>query len=120
MLDEWAAVRRARRLRGYRGAGGMRRISSEVALFVPVLASALRRATLLATAVAGRGFSPSGPRTTYPELTMRSGERWALAAVVVVALVLAAAWTFVWLGPLLPWSHTTRLEAIRRWVEVWL
>jgi energy-coupling factor transport system permease protein len=120
MLDEWAAVRRARWMRGYRGGGGLKRISSEVALFVPVLASALRRATSLSMAVAGRGFSPAGPRTTYPELTMRRGERWALAAIVVPTAALAAAWTLVWFCPLLPWSLTTGLEAIRRWVEVWL
>jgi energy-coupling factor transport system permease protein len=120
MLDEWATARRARWLRGFRGERGLRWFSADVSLCVPVLASALRRATSLSTAVTSRGFSPTGSRTSYPELRMRPGERLALTAIVAATLLLAAAWTLVWLGPLFAPTSSQECAAVRSWVEMWL
>jgi len=120
MLDEWASVRRARWLRGYRGAHGIQCISAEVRLLVPVLASALRRATALATSVTCRGFSPTAQRTFYPELQMRRGERVALVAIVAISVALALAWTTIWLGPMTALSGWPQFEAFLEWVRRWL
>jgi energy-coupling factor transport system permease protein len=114
MLDEWATVRRARWLRGYSGALGVRGLSAEVALLVPVLASALRRATALSASVTSRGFSPTAQRTFYPELRMRPIERVALGVIGAATIALASAWTFVWLGAEL----TPQLDGIRAWVQL--
>jgi len=120
MLDEWASVRRARWLRGYRGARGIRSVPNEVRLLVPVLASALRRATSLATAVTSRGFSPTAERTYYPELRMRLGERVAFVAIVATSVVLALARTLVWLGPMTFPAGPPYFEAYQEWVRRWL
>jgi energy-coupling factor transporter transmembrane protein EcfT len=87
LIGEWSQVRQARRLRGYRYSGwsllGPRCATAlrwELALFTPVLASALRRASVLATSVASRGFDPTARRTFYPELRFTAFERAALAA----------------------------------------
>jgi energy-coupling factor transport system permease protein len=90
LIGEWAMVRQARRLRGYRLSGwsllslrGPQALKWELALLAPVLASALRRATALATSVSSRGFDPTAPRTYYPELQYRVSERLAIAALAI-------------------------------------
>ncbi|HEV7221426.1 MAG TPA: energy-coupling factor transporter transmembrane component T [Pirellulales bacterium] len=93
MLDEWAAVRRARRLRGYRPRRRFGPVAwycfsrDELQLLLPVLAAAVRRATALATAVSSRGFSPTAERTFYPELRMTPIERLALGALVALSVL---------------------------------
>lgn len=94
MLDEWAIVRRARWLRGYRGR--RRNAPAELALLPTVLAAALRRASNLATSATSRGFSPTAERTFYPELRMRPRERVALVCLVGGAAGLALFKSAVW------------------------
>ncbi len=114
MLDEWATVRRARRLRGYRGsqrfgpADWMHAVHSELQLFLPLLAAAIRRANLLAMAVSSRGFSPNAERTFYPALRMRMPERIGLA-------LLMALLSLVTVVKLLSWSSPDWLEAAPEW-----
>jgi energy-coupling factor transport system permease protein len=103
MIDEWATVRRARWLRGYRGGKSWRtRIQGELGVLLPVLAAALRRAARLATSVTSRGFSATARRTFYPELQMSARERVATAgmiiAVVSLSLVKTSGWLAVWYG----------------------
>jgi energy-coupling factor transport system permease protein len=97
LIDEFAVVRQARRLRGYRfrlvGPRG-RRLSpyrEELATLLPVIASSLRRAETLADAITARGFDPRAPRTFYPPLVLRPGEKAMLAALAIgcAALIVA-------------------------------
>lgn len=110
MLDEWATVRRARRLRGYRGAerfgprDWLHAARGELQLLLPLLAAALRRAHSLAAAVSSRGFSPSAERTFYPELRLRTGEQ----AFLTLFFTLSAAVLFI---KLLFWSAPSWLAA---------
>ena len=110
MLDEWSTVRRARRLRGYRrrnwfAPGGWYHVSrDELQLLLPVLASALRRASSLATAASSRGFSPTAERTFYPEMRMRPAESLLVA-------LLCAGCIVVLLAKLLAWSHPSWLAS---------
>lgn len=94
MLDEWATVRRARWLRGYRGR--WHTLPAEISLLPTVLAAALRRAASLATSVSSRGFSPTAERTCYPEIKMRALERLTLVCLLTgtagLALLKSAAW----------------------------
>lgn len=108
MLDEWATVRRARRLRGYRGpqrfgpGDWLHAARGELQMLLPVLAAALRRASLLAVAVSSRGFSPTAERTFYPELRLNFGERAFLFLLVAltwgVMLVKFLFWSPHWLA----------------------
>lgn len=114
MLDEWATVRRARRLRGYRGSqrfgpsDWLHAARSELQLFLPLLAAAIRRANVLAMAVSSRGFSPNAERTFYPELRMRLPER--VGVVLLMGLL-----TLVIVVKLLFWSSPGWLEAKPEW-----
>lgn len=85
LIDEWSALRRARRLRdgGVRD-GWLRTWLAEFTLIVPLAASSLRRAAILATSVTARGFEPDRPRTFYPRLQMTGWE---------IGLTLAIAWS---------------------------
>ena len=117
MIDEWATVRRARWLRGYRGGKHWRvRVGSELGLLLPVLAAALRRATMLATSVTSRGFSATARRTFYPELRMGLGERVATAVmlfgVIALALIKTGGWIAVWQG--------APPSALLLWIDKWL
>jgi len=95
MLDEWATVRRARRLRGYRprrrfGPAGWYQFSrDELQLLLPILAAAVRRATALATAASSRGFSPTAERTFYPELRMTLAEGLVLGLLVAASVLVS-------------------------------
>jgi energy-coupling factor transporter transmembrane protein EcfT len=97
MLDEWATVRRARRLRGYRprrrfGPANWYRFSrDELQLLLPILAAALRRATALSTAASSRGFSPTAERTFYPELRMTLAEGLVLGLLVAASVLVSLA-----------------------------
>jgi len=99
-LEEFAEVRRARRLRGYRfrwcGLPGDRFGSyrAEIGNALPVIAAALRRGETLAESVTARGFDPYRPRTYYPPLEMRSWEQAAAVLLVVAAVVMIVARVF--------------------------
>jgi energy-coupling factor transport system permease protein len=100
LVDEWAMVRQARALRGYRfrllGSG----IWYEFAVLVPLLSASLRRTSALAISVTCRGFQPGAHRTSYPPLRMRRGEKAILA--LFVAMVIAVTVT-KWLY----WTHAS-------------
>ncbi|MBX3413111.1 MAG: energy-coupling factor transporter transmembrane protein EcfT [Pirellulales bacterium] len=115
LADELATVRRARRLRGYGGSRTTRfSLRGEVALFYPVLAAGLRRATTLAASVASRGFDPLERRTYYPALRFRSIE-WLMLG------TLAATWIGIATVKLLYWLYLAELfyrPSLRGWYDV--
>jgi len=133
MVEEWATVRRAARLRGAgrrgsglagRGAfsrwlGGPRRVKLELALLVPVLAASLRRASALATAITCRGFDATRPRTFYPELRFSIGEYAALAILLLLAAGVSLVKSVYWLaaGDL---YGTPTLERLYQFARHWL
>lgn len=95
-VEEFAEVRQARQLRGYRfrllGVPGDRLGSyrAEIGIILPVIAAAIRRGETLAESVTARGFDPYRPRTYYPPLVMRTWEviaSWLLSATAVVMIV---------------------------------
>jgi energy-coupling factor transporter transmembrane protein EcfT len=94
VLNEVAAVRRARRLRGGRfawiGPTGDRfgPYRDEVQLLLPILAAALRRAETLAESVTARGFDPRAPRTFYPPLVMREFEKLIIVLLLGICVLL--------------------------------
>jgi len=100
LIEEFAEVRQARKLRGYRfrwfGRPGDRLGSyrAEVGVVLPVIAAALRRAETLAESVTARGFDPYRPRTFYPPLEMRTWEQAAAVLLVVAAIVMFVARVF--------------------------
>jgi energy-coupling factor transport system permease protein len=94
LIAEWGQVHQARRLRG--AAGGWW-IANQAAVLRPVLASALRRATALATSVSSRGFDPAARRTFYPPLVLRTGERFLLAGLLATLLALVVVKGLYWL-----------------------
>lgn len=111
LLSEVATVRQARRLRGYRfelravvrsPGEALRAVRLEMALFVPVLAAALRRAAALATSVTSRGFDPLARRTFFPELRFSRGE-WCLL------VLLIGTWTGIVAAKLLYWLYLAEL-----------
>ncbi len=113
MVEEWATVRRAARLRGGRS------WNLELSLLVPVLAASLRRATSLATAITCRGFDATRPRTFYPELRMRGGERAAMVLVVALGAGVSIVKSLYWLaeGNL---YRTSLLEPLYQFASDWL
>lgn len=103
LVDELATVRRAQRLRGYTAKKlGRSTLGSEMAVFYPVLAAGLRRATTLAASVASRGFDPLGRRTYYPPLRITRVE-WGLLA------ALAATWLAIAVTKFLYWLYLAEL-----------
>ncbi|MBI2825923.1 MAG: energy-coupling factor transporter transmembrane protein EcfT [Planctomycetia bacterium] len=104
VANEWAVVRRSCRLRGYRprlwapSREGVNSWRIEVALVVPVVAAALRRASTLATSLTTRGFDATQPRTAYPPLAMSGVEPWLLVALVLATFALSAAKSLFWLA----------------------
>lgn len=116
LIAEWGQVRQARRMRG---AGGNLSIANHAAVLRPVLASALRRATSLATSVSSRGFDPAAPRTFYPPLVLRPVERLLLAGLLasLVALVVVKGLYWLYLGELYYRPGLRPLyDAARRWL----
>jgi len=102
LIAEYGVARQARWLRGGRASSfpariGWARPRAELALLVPVLAGALRRATTLATSVAARGFDPAATRTFYPPLQLSFGERVAIAALAGSWLTICATKALYWL-----------------------
>ncbi len=92
LIDEWAAVRRARQLRdGGVRSGTLATWIGEFALFMPLVASSLRRAATLATSVTARGFDPGRERTFYPALHMPLGELLACALLGLATAAICAA-----------------------------
>jgi energy-coupling factor transport system permease protein len=114
MLAELAIVRQAQRLRGARVTG--RHLGS---LFLPVLASALRRATSLSASAALRGFDPSARRTFYPPLRFSLLERAALAGLVLLGLAVAAAKGLYWLY-LAELFYAPTLRSLYEFAREWL
>lgn len=98
LIEEAAIVRQARRLRGYARRGGwLASIIELPALVYPVLASAVRKAETLAESITARGFDPRAPRTFYPPLIMRTGERLLTAAIIVACTaIVTARWAATW------------------------
>lgn len=101
LVEEVALVRQARRYRGYRFR--CYRVPQEIGYLLPVIAGALRKAETLAESVTARGFDPRRPRTQFPPQVMRCGERWALAAIGTLCVVLIA-WR-IW-EACAPWRMT--------------
>ncbi|MBX9790796.1 MAG: energy-coupling factor transporter transmembrane protein EcfT [Pirellulales bacterium] len=104
VLGEYQTVRQARWLRS----GARQGINTRpwqpfaqmrvgIALLVPVIAAALRRATALATSVAARGFDPAARHAPYPPLRMRLAEGLALAALLATTGAIVAAKVLYWL-----------------------
>lgn len=103
LVDELLTVRQARRMRGYRASWRSRGVlRQELALLVPVLAGALRRAAALATSVTSRGFDPRAGRTTYPPLRMSVVQRASL-------LLLGLLWCGLLATKLLYWLYLADL-----------
>ncbi len=103
MIDQWSTVRRSCRLRGFRpqyfGVRNLlRTLRVELMLLVPVVASALRRASTLATSITVRGFDATRPRTLYPPLAISKIEATALVALTTVILGLATLKSLYWLA----------------------
>lgn len=100
LIEEFAEVRQARKLRGYRfrwlGLPGDRfgAYRAEIGVVLPVIAAALRRSETLAESVTARGFDPYRPRTFYPPLEMRTWEQAAAVLLVVAASVMFVARVF--------------------------
>ncbi len=121
MLDEWATVRRARRMRGYRGklrfgpADWLHAARDELQLLLPLLASALRRATALATAVAARGFCPSSERTFYPALRFRRREIFVISLLSGLTLAITCVKLLAWSLP-----HDSGLGSTVAKLNAWL
>lgn len=101
ILQEWLIVRRTSRLRGYGprwiGAGLLRTLKTEVALLVPVIAAALRRAATLATSLTARGFDATAPRSVYPAMAFTRSERVALGGLASIAVALSSLKSLYWL-----------------------
>lgn len=112
LAAEYTVTRQARRLRGGRG-------RFEVALLLPVLASALRRASALAISVSARGFDPSSKRTYYPPLRTSTRERWLLLMLAAVWLVVVTATFLNWLS-LAGLYHRPEWQSLYRFVRHWL
>lgn len=118
-IDEWTTVRHSRKLRGYRarlwqpGRGALGSWGSEVAVVVPVVAAALRRAGTLATAITARGFDATRPRTIYPRMSMTRLERLTATALWVSSAGLAVVKSLYWLSV----SGTVRIPALDRWYD---
>lgn len=126
LIAQWATIRQARRLRGYRlrwwhlatpRAGEV--IASELALLTPLLASAVRRAAALATSVASRGFDPTARRTFYPELRFRRAEMVILIILGTSLAALTIAKTLYWLHTA-DWHNDQRLQPLYDFVQRWL
>jgi energy-coupling factor transport system permease protein len=118
-IDEWATVRRSRQLRGYRarlwhvGSGAFASWGSEIAVLVPVVAAALRRAGTLATAITARGFDATRPRTIYPKISMTPVERTITVVLWLAIVGLAVLKSLYWLSV----SGTVKIPALARWYE---
>jgi energy-coupling factor transport system permease protein len=128
LAAEWATVRQARRLRGYRPrlvqpGPWARRWGQAAALefssLMPVLSASLRRANALAVSVTARGFDPTGRRTFYPPLRFRTRERLLLALLIASGLVLLAAKALFWLYQAELYYHPA-LRGMYDLVRVWL
>lgn len=103
MVDQWSTVRRACRLRGFRPQYfGLRNLTRtlrvELALLVPVVASALRRASTLATSITVRGFDATKRRTLYPQLAMSRAEAAGVIVLGLAILGLAMLKSLYWLS----------------------
>ena len=112
LAAEYAMAQQARRLRGGRGAAAG-------ALLVPVLASALRRATALATSVSARGFDPTAQRTYYPPLRLNALERILLFVLAITWLAVCAARLLYWLY-IAQWYDRPELRGLYGLVQEWL
>jgi energy-coupling factor transport system permease protein len=124
MIEEWATVRRAARLRGAGGrrqrlsarwrtprwSGWSRRWKLELALLLPVLAASLRRANALATAITCRGFDATQRRTFYPELRFSIAQRTALVGIALLVGSVSVVKSLYWLAE----GHLYRTAALER------
>jgi len=86
-IEQWATVRQAMRLKGYRPLrrGLVDTVRTELAALRPVLASTVRRSREIALSILTRGFSLDAPRTEWR--TARLGPAHWLALTTMVALV---------------------------------
>ena len=104
VADQWATVRRSCQLRGYQprlwqvGRGVWASWKTELALLVPVVAAALRRASTLATSLTARGYDAGQPRTIFPALRMTGLEGSAVVVLIVVGAALAGIKSLYWLA----------------------
>ena len=121
LVAEYRVARQARWLRGGRISTFAARLAwtrprAELALLVPVLAGALRRATTLATSVSARGFDPSAPRTYYPPLQFTTAERIAVAGLLSSWLLVCSVKVLYWLylADLYYWPELRGLYAFAR------
>jgi energy-coupling factor transport system permease protein len=101
LAQEWQALTLARRARGLGDDGPLGRISTVVGQVFALLVLALRRATVLATAMEARGFGAGGPRTwarqsrlAWPDVLLIVGGVL-LGSAATTAGVLAGTWRLV-------------------------
>jgi energy-coupling factor transport system permease protein len=98
-IDDWRTLSLARRARGVGDHGAIRRgLGQAFALLV----LAIRRGSVLATAMEARGFGAPGERT-WARTAHFGGSEWAVigvgclvAAIAATAAVLAGTWNVVW------------------------
>ena len=102
MRQDWQMLRLARRARGVADGGGP--VASLIRLgtqAMPLLTIAVRRGSLLATAMEARAFDAPVPRTWARVAMFTSRDAWfvvgaaAIAIIAVVMAVLTGAWNFV-------------------------
>jgi len=99
VAQEFATVRAAMRLKGYRPfQHGVRdTLATEVAGLRPVLAGAVRRSEEVALAIVTRGFAFGQKRTSLHETRLHPGHWAALLAMLALLLAVAACKALFWL-----------------------
>ena len=98
-IDDWRTLSLARRARGVGDHGAIRRGLGQA---FAMLVLAIRRGSVLATAMEARGFGAPGERT-WARAAHFGGSEWAVigvgclvAAIATTAAVLAGTWNVVW------------------------
>lgn len=98
-IDDWRTLSLARRARGVGDHGAIRRGLGQA---FAMLVLAIRRGSVLATAMEARGFGAPGERT-WARTAHFGGSEWAVigvgclvAAIATTAAVLAGTWNVVW------------------------
>jgi energy-coupling factor transport system permease protein len=98
LAEEWQALALARRARGLGDDGAVGRMRTVVGQLFALLVLAIRRGTVLATAMEARGFGAGGPRTWARPSRLRRGDVLllvggvALGGVATAVGVLSGAW----------------------------
>lgn len=91
LADEWAVLGLARRARGLGGGGPLGRLRDHVGRLLALLVVAVRRATVLATAMESRGFGVAARRTWARPSRLRPSDAVVAGYGALVAVVATAA-----------------------------